>query len=78
MEGQRFCGVEDEDRAEVIFSGFQILSNSDVLLQFVPIVPFQIQKLSDSMYNECLPWAPKAGPTRDSEFLNHGFTVFFW
>ena len=25
MEGQRFCGVEDGDRGEVIFSSFQIL-----------------------------------------------------
>ena len=25
MDGQRFCGVEDEDRGKVIFSSFQIL-----------------------------------------------------
>merc|ERR1719397_155477 len=35
LEGQRFCGVEDPPRGEL-----------------VPIVPFQIQKMSDAMYIE--------------------------
>ena len=52
MEGQRFCGVEDEDRGEVIFFRLSNTCHSDVLLQFVPVVPFQIQKLSDAMHNE--------------------------
>ena len=50
MEGHRFCGVEDEPRGEVTFS--RQLSHCIVLLQFVPIVPFQLQKLSDAMYLE--------------------------
>ena len=52
MDGQRFCGVEDEDRGEVIFFQLSNTCHSDVLLQFVPIVLFQIQKLSDAMHIE--------------------------
>ena len=52
LEGQRFCGVEDPPRGEVKFFRFQIFYYSLFLLQWVPIVPFQIQKMSDAMYIE--------------------------
>ena len=50
LEGQRFCGVEDKDRGEVFFPKLSNSCHCDLLLQFVPIVPFQFQKLSDAMY----------------------------
>ena len=52
LEGQRFCGVEDPPRGEVKFFSFQIFHYCLFLLQWVPIVPFQIQKMSDAMYIE--------------------------
>ena len=58
MEGERFCGVVDEGEggAEVTFIFcFQIHLSlaaccSLAQLQFVPIVPFKLQKLSEAMY----------------------------
>ena len=50
MDGEHFCGVPDEEGggAEVTFKCFTV--TFVVLLQFVPIVPFKLQKLSEAMY----------------------------
>ena len=52
MEGQHFCGVTDENEGEVVFFGCckRNICHCLVLLQFVPIVPFKLQKMSETMY----------------------------
>ena len=54
MEGQGFCGVTDENEGEVVLVSLAKLIFVTVLffLQFVPIVPFKLQKLSGAMYLE--------------------------